>query len=183
MPARVIWGLDMTWESANVIVQVVAAIAVIISLWYLAVQLRQNTELARAELEVQLGVIWAEMHDNMIQNPSLAKAYDLAEKNWEELSEEDARAYLWFVAKSFHVLEGMFRQKQRGLMTDEVWAPYEQYIVGVLQIEAVSGWWHSEGSLTSKEFKDHVETLLHSPEDSSWRQVSTAEMIPAKKQG
>lgn len=28
---------------------------------------------------------------------------------------------------------------QRGLMTDEVWAPYEQYIVGVLQIEAVLG--------------------------------------------
>ena len=46
----------MTWETAGTIAELVAAIAVVASLWYLAVQLRQNTELARAELEVQFGV-------------------------------------------------------------------------------------------------------------------------------
>jgi hypothetical protein len=174
------WRIEMAWETASVISEIVAAIAVIASLWYLALQLRQNTELARAELEVQLGVTWADMHDNMIQTPSLARAYDLAENNWKELSEEDVRAYLWFVAKSFHILEGIFRQNQRGLLADEVWAPYEQYIVGVLQIEGVLGWWRSKGSLTSKMFKDHVETLIRSPNDSQWRQVATADMIPRK---
>ncbi len=81
----------MTWETAGTIAEVVAAIAVVVSLWYLAIQLKQSTELARAELEVQLGLVWAEMHDNMIQNPNLARAYDLAENSWSELSEEDAR--------------------------------------------------------------------------------------------
>jgi len=82
----------MEWETAGTIAEVVAAITVVVSLWYVAVQLKQNTELARAELEVQLGVVWAELHDNMIQNPDLARAYDLAENNWSELSEEDVRA-------------------------------------------------------------------------------------------
>ncbi len=171
----------MTWETAGVFAEVVAAIAVIVSLLYLAIQLKQNTELARAELEVQLGITWADMHDNMIQNPSLARAYDLAAKDWDALSEEDVRAYLWFVAKSFHILQGMFRQHQRGLLTDDVWAPYEAFITGVLQIEAVWGWWQSEGSLTSNEFKDHVEKLLQSSNDVHWRQVSTADMIPNRK--
>jgi len=169
----------MNWETAGVIAEVVAAIAVVVSLWYLAVQLKQNTELERAELEVQLGVTWAEMHDNMIQNPGLAKAYDLAESNWSEMSDEDTRAYLWFVAKSFHILEGMFRQYRRGLLAEEVWEPYDRYISGVLQIEAVLGWWQSDGSLTSREFKDHVENLLQSPNDARWRQVSTADMVPS----
>jgi hypothetical protein len=171
----------MTWETISVIAEIVAAIAVLVSLWYLAIQLRQNTELARAELEVRLGVIWAELHDSMIENPGLAKAYDLAEKNWNEISEEDARAYLWFVAKSFHVLEGMYRQYRRGLLAKEVWEPYEHYIFGVLQIEAVGGWWQSDGSLTSKQFKDHVDNLLQASDAPRWRQVSTAEMIPDKK--
>ena len=70
------------------------------------------------------------MHDNMIQNPSLARAYDLAAESWKEMSDEDVRAYLWFVAKSFHVLEGMFRQRQRGLLSADVWEPYERYIDG-----------------------------------------------------
>jgi len=169
----------MTWATAGVIAEVVAAIAVVVSLWYLAVQLKQNTELERAALEVQLGVTWAEMHDNMIQNPGLAKAYDLAESNWSELSDEDVRAYLWFVAKSFHILEGMFRQYRRGLLAEEVWEPYDRYIFGVLQIEAVTGWWQCDGSLTSKEFKDHVENLLRSPSDTRWRPVSTADMVPS----
>ena len=171
----------MTWETMGVIAEIVAAFAVIVSLWYLAIQLRQNTELARAELEVRLGVIWAELHDSMIQNPDLAKTYDLAEKNWSEINNKDARAYLWFVAKSFHILEGMYRQYRRGLLAKEVWEPYEQYIFGVLQIEAVKGWWQSDGSLTSKQFRDHVDSLLQTQNAPRWRQVSTAEMIPNKK--
>ena len=51
----------MTWETAGTIAELVAAIAVVVSLWYLAAQLRQNTELARAELEVQLGVVCCEL--------------------------------------------------------------------------------------------------------------------------
>jgi hypothetical protein len=168
----------MTWETAGVIAEILAAIAVLVSLWYLAIQLKQNTELERAELEVQLGLTWADLHDNMIQNPDLARAYDLAAENWEEMSEEDVRAYLWFVAKSFHILEGMYRQHKRGLLTDDVWLPYERYIFGVLQIEAVLGWWQSDGSLTSRDFQAHVENLLHHPPRKSWRQVSTAEMVP-----
>jgi hypothetical protein len=167
----------MTWETAGVIAEIVAAIAVLVSLWYLAIQLKQNTDIERAQLEVQLGVTWAELHDNMIQNPQLARAYDLAEKNWEEMNDEDVRAYLWFVAKSFHILEGMYRQNQRGLLKDEVWAPYERYIFGVLQIDGVLGWWRSDGSLTSKEFQTHVDNLLRKPREQSWRQVSTTEMV------
>ena len=110
----------MTWEVASAFAEVIAAVAVIVSLWYLAVQLKQSTELAKADLEVELGVTWAELHDNMIQNPGLAKAYDLAQNNWNEISDEDARAYLWFVAKAFHILEGMFRQYQRGLLAKEL---------------------------------------------------------------
>ena len=147
----------------------------------MAVQLKQNTELARAELEVQLGVVWAELHDNVIQNPSLARAYDLAENNWNELSEEDIRTYLWWVAKSFHVLEGMYRQHRRGLLAIDVWEPYDGYIVGVLRIEAVMGWWQSDGSLNSKEFRDHVENLIRASDDISWRPVSTADMVPSNK--
>ena len=169
----------MTWETAGVIAEVVAAFAVVVSLWYLAVQLKQSTELAKAELEVQLGVTWAQMHDNMIQNPGLAKAYDLAEKNWSEISDEDVRAYLWFVAKSFHMLEGMFRQYQRGLLAEDVWEPYDRYISGVLKIEAVMGWWQSDGSLTSKEFRSHVDNLLRTQNDTRWRPVSTADMVPS----
>jgi hypothetical protein len=168
----------MAWETAGVIAEIIAAMAVLVSLWYLAIQLKQSTELERAALEVKLGIAWADLHDNMIQNPELARAYDLAAESWNELSEEDVRAYLWFVAKSFHILEGMFRQRQRGLLTRDVWEPYERYIVGILQIEAVLGWWQSDGSLTSKEFQTHVDKLLHSSLDASWRPVSTSDMVP-----
>ena len=168
----------MTWETAGIIAEIVAALAVLISLWYLAIQLKQNTDLERAKLEVQLGVTWADMHDNMIQNPNLARAYDLAAGNWSEMSEEDVRGYIWFVAKSFHVLEGMFRQHIRGLLTEDVWEPYEQYIIGVLKIEAVLAWWQSDAALVSNVFREHVDKLLQNSAETSWRPVSTADMVP-----
>ncbi len=39
----------MTWETAGIIAEFVAAIAVLVFLWYLAIQLKQNTELERAQ--------------------------------------------------------------------------------------------------------------------------------------
>ena len=88
---------------------------------------------------------------------------------------------MWFVAKSFHILEGMFRQHRRGLLAVDVWEPYDRYIVGILRIEAVMGWWQSDGLLSSKEFHDHVEALLQATGDSDWRLVSTADMVPSNK--
>jgi len=76
---------------------------------------------------VQLGLSWAELHDNMIQNPNLARAYDLAAERWEEMSDGDVRAYLWLVAKSFHILEGMFRQRQRGLLTGDTFLVFFKF--------------------------------------------------------
>ncbi len=35
----------MAWETAGVIAEIVAAMAVLVSLWYLAIQLKQNTDL------------------------------------------------------------------------------------------------------------------------------------------
>ena len=171
----------MVWEVAGVIAEVVAAVTVIVSLWYVALQLRQNTELARAELEVQLGITWAEMHDNMILNADLAKTWDLAATDWDKLDEKEVRSFLWFVAKSFHILQGMYRQHRRGLLAKEVWIPYEDYIVGILQIEAVTGWWNSEGSLISEEFREHVEALMATENKPRWREVSTADMVSAGK--
>jgi hypothetical protein len=172
----------MEWETAGVIAEVVAAITVVASLWYLAIQIRQNTELARAELEVNLGIAWAELHDNMILNADLAEAYDNAASDWDKLSEEQVRSFIWFVAKSFHILQGMFRQQRRGLLANEVWTPYEEYMVGILQIDAVMGWWNSDGALISEEFREQVETLLARADKPRWRGVSTAEMINAGQQ-
>lgn len=75
----------------------------------------------------------------------------------------------------------MYRQHRRGLLAVDVWEPYDRYIAGVLRIEAVMGWWQSDGSLTSKEFHDYVENLSQASNDIRWRPVSTTDMVPSNE--
>ena len=127
--------------------EIIAATAVIVSLWYLAIQVCQSAELTRVSLEVELSMSWALMHDNMIQDSDLSEAYDLAAENWDQLTDTQVRSHLWFMAKSFHLLEGMYHQMKRGLLKRTVWDKYEGFIVAALRIEGVRAWWTSEGSL------------------------------------
>jgi hypothetical protein len=137
---------------------------------------RQSAELTRVSLEVELSVNWALMHDNMIQDPDLSEAYNLAGENWNHLTEAQVRSYIWFMAKSFHILEGMYFQMKRGLLRRTVWDRYEGFMVGALRIEGVQAWWTSEGSLVSQEFVDYVENL-RAADGRGWRQVSTDQML------
>lgn len=172
--------MDLTnWTAAA---EIVAAAAVIISLWYLAIQVRQGAELTRVSLEVELSTNWALMHDNMIQNPDLSEAYDLAPENWDQLTDAQVRSYLWFMAKSFHLLEGMYYQMKRGLLKRTVWDKYESFMVGALRIEGVRAWWTSEGSLISQEFVDYVQNLK-ATDGQGWRQVSTDEILQGESPG
>jgi hypothetical protein len=174
------------WETLSVdltiwaaVAEIVAAAAVIISLWYLAIQVRQSAELTRVSLEVELSMNWALMHDNMIQNPDLSEAYNLAAENWDQLTEAQVRSYLWFMAKGFHVLEGMYYQMKRGLLKRTVWEQYEGFMVGALRIEGVRAWWTSDGCLISQEFADYVDNI-GAADGMRWRQVSTDEMLAAE---
>jgi hypothetical protein len=71
----------MNWEMINAVGQMLGAIGVIISIVYLAAQIRnQNKESRRAAMNVLTGH-WSDLNRTLVENPDLAALWMLCNRS------------------------------------------------------------------------------------------------------
>ncbi|HAK07191.1 MAG TPA: hypothetical protein DCO65_08020 [Spartobacteria bacterium] len=80
----------MNLETINAIAQLIAAVGVIASLFYLSVQIRQNTRSMRAIVVDSLAHSLVDLLGPMAQDPESMRAFSLVIENWHGAT-EDAR--------------------------------------------------------------------------------------------
>ncbi len=96
----------MTIEDLGNIGEMVAAIATVATLVYLAAQIRQNADSLRADGELRLSQQMAEWHARVSAQPDLARIWDEAAADPSALSPEDTRRFRWLVAELFFSSRG-----------------------------------------------------------------------------
>jgi hypothetical protein len=75
-------------EAINAIAQLIAAVGVIASLFYLAAHIRQNTRSMRAVVVDSLAHSLVDLLGPQVQNPGSLCAFSVVTENWDAASEE-----------------------------------------------------------------------------------------------
>jgi hypothetical protein len=95
----------MNMETVNVWAQLIASIGVIISLFYLAAQVRQNTRSARA---IVVDSLARSMHDlafEIAQNDQLLKLATTSLQDWNSATELERARFASFILGYFKLFE------------------------------------------------------------------------------
>ena len=150
----------MTFSDYAAIGEIVAAIAVVISLVYLGLQVRQsnrvNSAAARhaiSQFALDFSIFKAEHADR------LAHVYSDA-----ELSEGDRLFRWWNHMTVFLHAETYFRHHELGLMPASHWDGYVRYVEGYLGTPGVPEFWADVGPAFSRDFSNWVTGLLEREE-------------------
>jgi hypothetical protein len=153
----------------------VGGIGVIVTLIYLAIQIRQNTqqldhnsELVQASAELETARLLAEVHASAAASPELVRLWNLMPTP-DALDELERARLLWFLGQYLFVVEGLFRQYRRGFLPKESWVPHERAIAGMLQAEWVWSWFESRIAPLSDDFHAQASLLRNSPPEDAWR--------------
>ncbi len=134
----------MSIEELVALAELIAAIAVVISLLYLAIQVRQSNKLARAQTRERM-IIQAsdEVYKGFVDDPSLLrslyKSEPLSEEEWIRLSG-------WLLA-AMRQREYEYFQMRDGNIEKEVWEAYRGLITIHLGNKRTRKWWDSWGSV------------------------------------
>lgn len=117
----------VNWQAVSAISEIVATIAVVASLWYIAAQLRQNTKAIKASsrlsmLDGDLG-LFSHFIDHGI-DPHLIGDHV-------KLSPEDGRRFTWLIVKALRIREFAWHQFQDGMMDDHTWESYMAPVPGI----------------------------------------------------
>jgi len=149
----------MNWEAISAIADILGAIAVVITLVYLALQVRQNTQATRASTRHAATEFIMGPPNNFLQNESFRKSF-LAHLNGEDLDPDQAfqlQVYGYITMKSW---EDMHYQYRSGLLTEDEWQPLHANLKFILHSSVWQDYWKREQHIYSKPFRDEVDRIL-----------------------
>ena len=144
-------------ETINAIAQLVAALGVIASLFYLAAQIRQNTRSQRSVVVDSLTSSLIALLGPQSSDPQLTRAFASATEDWEGASWEDRSRALTTLFALFKLFENAWFQQRQRTLDREQWEGWDLYIRVYYHRPGVQVWWADRRGMFAVGFRKYVE--------------------------
>ncbi len=149
----------MNVDSTNRWLTLIANVGVIVGLIFLALEIRQNTEVARSAVDLEITVMGTDFHMRVAENPALARAYYIGLRDPDSLTEDERMQLEYLIPAVFLLMEGAHKQYVRGFLPEDGWTPYEGLISYLLGNPIVRDWWINGSTVFSQDFEAVVEDI------------------------
>ena len=140
----------------------ISGIAVVISLVYLAFQVRQNTRSLRTENYARALDRVAALQARVSADPQLTAIFDRGVLDPSVLAPGQRIQFSWAFYEMFGSFEFMFHQFQAGALPDEVWERWGVTLAWWISLPGVEAWWRAKPTPFSASFSAYVEECLRS---------------------
>ena len=147
----------MSLETINSIAQIVAAIGVIASLFYLAMQIRQNTKSQRSVVVDSLTGSLIALLGPQSYDPSLMRSFVAAVDDWHGASEEDRTRAVATLFITFKLFENAWFQQRQGTLERQQWEGWDLHIRVYYHRPGVQVWWADRRGMFAAGFRAYVE--------------------------
>lgn len=156
----------MTLETIYYISEIATALAVLASLVFIGIQIRQNTEqtkdtnrLARAQMHQQIAdgftdamSLSMQLEDDVVEKLFLKGNADLA-------TEAELQRFSIMMLGLWKHLENSFYQHKEGFVADAYWESTKNYVRLLLSRPGSRKWWEKRKSVFAIEFTNFVDSL------------------------
>ena len=147
----------MKLETINSIAQIVAAIGVIASLFYLAAQIRQNTRSQRSIVVDSLTSSLIALFGQQAAGPKQMRAFVAVTEDWYGATEEDRTRAVSLLFSTFKLSENAWFQKRQGTLDPEQWEGWDLHIRVYYHRPGVQVWWADRKAMFAAGFRNYVE--------------------------
>ena len=135
----------MTIQDLGSIGEFVAAIATVVTLAYLAVQIRQNTKQARLTTMRELV---ASVQDGFapLYNPGYARVFRLGRHHPDELDEDELSAFNMLLDRQLYSFQNLVYQYESGSVDEEIFRSTLSTFRRLLSTPGGAAWWRDSAS-------------------------------------
>ncbi len=142
----------------------IGGIAVVVSLIYLASQIRQNSKLLRASAASATSQLTLSASD-FLRDPDLSRIWWDGCDDRESLSDADRRIFDPLIGTQLQAFQHYFRFFHEGIISLDTWEDYKRPNVSFVSRPGVQQWWGEWGHNTfGGDFRDFIERLIREGE-------------------
>jgi hypothetical protein len=145
----------VNWEAVSAIGQIVGGFAVVVSLIYLAREIRSNARSARI----------ASLHDinrwlgELVEHPHLAELYYRGIQDFRSLKGGDLVRFSALMDQAFFIFRELYFQQLDGHLDPRLWGPTETAMRDINAYPGVQAWWRTRWHRFNKEFVKFVDQM------------------------
>ncbi len=147
----------MTLEEYAFLAEIIGTILVVVSLIYVAQQLRQNTKMARIAASEQGVKAELDLTEPIIGNREFAEVWAKGDQQFDSLDEPDRWRLLFFERRAIVWWHYVYQLRQQGLYRDADW----QNVIGIIRAvccrQAIRESWSMFKDGFEKPFRDFLE--------------------------
>ncbi len=145
----------MTLDQFGIIADIVAAIAVVVSLFSVAVQLSKNTKAIRSAA-FQGHVDSVLTYAQLLSRPEMRNVFVKGRNNFDSLSEEEAIGFHALMVALFATLENVFFQRGQTVLEQKYWAARQKVVDRYIAYDGVKTWWEDHQVIYTDGFRNVV---------------------------
>lgn len=138
--------------------EIVAAIAVVISLLYVGRQVQDNTAAIRSASVQSIADASDEVLRELAADKELARIQLNGNAHYSELSELDAHRYRMFMRGQWIRMQNIFVQRQIGVLEDSFWTMYARIICEISASPGAAATWEGNKAVLDTDFVAFVES-------------------------
>ena len=166
MPLNQVLGVSMNWEAIGASGEIIGAIAVVVSIAYLAYQIRSNTKAMRASASFDATHSWAATNELVMSQTDeqlavLTQTLDPT-VSWDDVSAEDRTRLILGIRAMFQKLEGQYYLYKFGLLEEGLWNNRSTWAKGLIELPFYSKFWEIE--IDQRVYSDEFVDILNRTE-------------------
>ena len=151
----------MDWDAIGAIGEVIGAAGVIVTLGFLATQIRQNTKEARLAAIGELAREYNAFLRHVTEDAEICSLWRRAvDGSAEDLSADERARGMMLMGHLIRTVENAFTLWRSGRMSDGDWTGYERALVQATVTDLFSFYWRVRADWHSPAFRAHAEALV-----------------------
>ena len=168
----------MNWDAINAVSQLISSIAVVVSVLYLAIQLRSSTRVARvAAMDVAAAAL-REVTKPFMENAELGRVWRTGLENLNALSADDQARFFHAAHQFLKALETIHYHYVYGLLDTQLWGGWLELLRHYVATPGLEYYLNLRGAVFSERFRKFIRELEPVPERFTVANLSGPEAPP-----
>ena len=150
----------MTLQDWSNLAQVVGALAVVISLFYVGFQIKRNTGAVRSATAQAVHDNYADWYMNLMGDAELNRIAIKGLKDYSSLDETEKAQFIETFMAFISFSQNAFYQWREKALSPPLWAGWELLTMNLLSSPGGKGFWKERGYVFGNEYRDYVEKVI-----------------------
>lgn len=157
----------MTLADLSDLSQALGAVAVIASLVFVGIQVRQNSAITRAQVHQQISDTFTVYLETMANHSNIIAGGASSRAGMNRLSDEELLQFSFLMAGLFKIWENAFYQYKSGFLDERNWQSNVKWMLTWYHMPGVQTWWRVRKDLFANEFQVFIESSVLPVDDRS----------------